>query len=124
MQDFSYPANPLHVAIMQEENTTAGRSFSLNCSLILPKWAKALEKPNITFLNPVNIAGDRFIMIKSSEEMLNDGFKYITTLKFTALQISHGKQYKCQAHFRSQTAENESSLVVKSKRKTLNSYFA
>ena len=118
--EFSPPANPLNVAIMQEENPTAGSSFTLNCSLTLPQWAKAFEEPNIEFLNPVDIADDGFIMIERSEEMLNDGFNYITTLKFTTLQIFHSGQYKCQAGFRSHTAENEISLIVKSKWKTLN----
>ena len=115
MQDFSPPANPLHVAIMQEENPTAGRSFSLNCSLTLPQWAKSLEEPKIEFLNPVRITDDSFIMIESNEEMSNGGVKYVKALKFTTLQICHGGQYECRASFRSQTAENETSLIVKSK---------
>ena len=100
---------------MKEENPTAGRSFSLNCSLTLPQWAKRFEDPTIEFLNPVNIADDRFIMKEGGEEMVNGGVEYIEALKFATLQISHGGRYKCRARFRSQTAQNETSLIVKSK---------
>ena len=113
MLDFSSPlAYPLNVALLQQVNSTAGGSFSLNCSLTLPQWAKAFERPSIEF---VNIQNDGSVMIEQNPELLNGAFKYIKTLKFTTLQISHGGQYKCQVGFRSQIAEKETRLIVKSK---------
>ena len=87
--------------------------------LNLATMGKSIGRTDCTILNPVNIADDSYIAIEKSQEVSSSSFKYITTLKFTTLQISHGGQYKCQAGFRSQTAENVTYLVVKSKWRTL-----